>query len=295
MSDDAASAPTAIVAALEEEVTDVRARMQGARTLSVRGPGARLDITLGRLGGAPVALAVTGDGLHNARRGVAALLAAAAPRRIIVLGVAGGLDAALEIGALVVGRWVIDEAERRVYQADAPLVEAAATRCGAARGVVMTATRIADSPAEKRRLLELATATLAPIAGHNGGSDAAAVVDLESSALAAAAARAGVSWIVLRAVSDTATQSIPALLNRSRDAGGSVSRARVMRGLLASPGALRPLLALREQVRSCAAPLGEAASRLIAGLQDAEIQAAAAPVILPRDHRESPVAHHEGE
>jgi hypothetical protein len=100
--------------------------------------------------------------------------------------------------------------------------------------------------------------------------------------------------LVLRAVSDTAAQSIPALLNRSRDAGGSVSRTRVVTGLLANPGALRPLLALREQVRSCAVPLAQAAARLLAGLQSADVQAAGSPAAA-RDDQARAIAQQTGE
>src|SRR4249920_1068996 len=145
---------TAIVAAMEEEVVGVRARLVGARSATV--VGAR--VTLGRLGAARVALAVTGDGARHARVGLSGLLAAQPVSRIVVVGVAGGLSATLEVGALVVADRILDEADGSVYPADAALVESVAAACGARRGVVVTATRIADSVEEKRRLLALATA-----------------------------------------------------------------------------------------------------------------------------------------
>jgi adenosylhomocysteine nucleosidase len=280
-----------IVAAMEEEVTGMRARMVGGRPIAVN--GREVHVTVGRLGGARVALAVTGDGPRHARRGLAALLAVQPPDRIIVVGVAGGLSATLDVGALVIGRQVIDEADGSVYQADAALVETAATSCGARRGVAVTATRIADTAAEKRRLLLLAAA-IAPVAGDHGGPGTAAVVDLESAAFAAAATRAGIPWLVLRAVSDTAADAIPALLNRSRDAGGAVRRGSVMRGLLTNPGALLPLLELRERVRACAAPLAQAVERTLAGWRATAARAAGSPVVT-RDHRPGAMAVQNGE
>ena len=55
---------TGILVAMEEEAGALRARLAEGRSASVR--GAR--ITLGRLGRARVALAVTGDGPRQARK-----------------------------------------------------------------------------------------------------------------------------------------------------------------------------------------------------------------------------------
>ena len=63
----------AIVAAMEEEVAHLRARIVGARAVALSAAHAS---PWARSGAARVALAVTGDGERNARRGMAALLAA---------------------------------------------------------------------------------------------------------------------------------------------------------------------------------------------------------------------------
>jgi len=253
---------TGIVAAMEEEAVDLRARIVGARSASSR--SAR--ITLGRLGGARVALAVTGDGERNARRGLAELLAAAPMSRIIVAGVAGALSPTLEAGALVAVGRAINESDGSVYAADPALLDAATKACGGHRGVAVTATRIADTVAEKQRLLALAVAAETGVADHDP-SRIWAVVDLESAAFAAAATRTGLPWVAVRAVSDTAADSVPALLNRSRDDGGAVRRASVLRGLLTNPTALRPLLELRDRVRACAGRLADAVEMTLIGLQ----------------------------
>jgi adenosylhomocysteine nucleosidase len=254
---------TGLVAAMEEEVAGVRARLVGARPVLLKGT----HVTLGSLGGAPVALAVTGDGERNARRGLAALLAVQPVRRVIVVGVAGGLSPGLDAGTLVVGDWAMGEGDGIVHRADATLADLAATACGARRGIAVTATRIADTVAEKRRLRALATEAWA--AGE-GRSPPPAVVDLESAAFAAAATRADLPWLVLRAVSDTAVEPVPALLNQSRDEGGAVRRAQVVRRLLADPRALLPLLELRERVRTCAGRLAEALELIMRRLQAAD-------------------------
>lgn len=286
---------TGIVAALDEEVVELRLRLVGARPAGVS--GAR--VTLGALGGVPVALGVTGDGEHNARRGLAAMLAVLPLRRIIVIGVAGGLDTSLDVGALVIGAHVIDEAGGGRYRGDPALVDLAASVGAAAPGVAISARRIADTLEEKRRLLALARAQSAG-QGDAGAdpSPAPVVVDLESAAYAALARRAGVPWLVLRAVSDTAAESLPALLNRSRDDGGAVRRLRVVRGLLSDPRALRPLLALRDRVRACADRLARSVGLVVGALpalDDAAVTAAptgAEPTRSPPDFQ-NPIARPE--
>jgi nucleoside phosphorylase len=260
---------TAIVAAMEDEVAPLRARLVGQRAAAVT--GAR--VTLGALGAAPVALAVTGDGERNARRGLAAVLAALPVSRVIVVGVAGGLTAGLGAEALLVVERVIDEADGTLHAADAALTEAAARLTGARRGVAVTAVRIADTADEKRRLFALAGARLA---ADGDASNVPLVVDLESSVFAAVAGRAGVPWMSLRAVSDPAAESVPALLNRSRDDGGAVRRSRVVVGLLTRPSDLRRLLALRDRVRACASGLARAAALTVEALHAAERSTSAA-------------------
>ena len=123
----------------------------------------------------------------------------------------------------------------------------------------MTADRIADTVDEKQRLLAIAAGPSA-----DGAAAAAAVVDLESAAYAEAAIAARIPWLILRAVSDTAAEALPALLNHARDAGGAVRRGRVVAGLLREPSALPRLLGLRRRVAACAEALARGAARVIA-------------------------------
>jgi adenosylhomocysteine nucleosidase len=263
---------TAIVAAMPEELAPLRARLVGARRLPVKAGGG--EIVRGELDGVAVALTVTGDGARNADEGIAALLSSVEVGRLIALGVAGALSRDLAEGALVVAEQVMLEGggPGTTLRADEALVESAARATGARRGVVMTAGRIADTVLEKQRLLGLAVTSRTPppaaLGGPAGAAGAAAtmsaVVDLESAGYIAAAARAGIPWIVLRAVSDTADEALPALLNRCRDAGGAVRRAKVVRGLLGDPGILPALLGLRRRVQLGAGVLARATAALLA-------------------------------
>jgi adenosylhomocysteine nucleosidase len=234
----------AIVAAMPEELAPLRARLSGPLRTQ---PTALRTLVLerGRLGGHDVALAATGDGARNAREGVAALLGASGARALVVIGVSGALSPELATADLVVASRVVGESGE-VREADAASVAATTRATGGRAAVIVSARRIADSVEEKRRLAQQAGGGLA-------------VVDLESASYVAAADGARIPWIVLRAVSDTAAEALPPLLNRSLDAGGAVSRGRVLRGLLGDPGALPVLLTLRKRVAECALVLAHAA------------------------------------
>jgi adenosylhomocysteine nucleosidase len=231
----------AIVAAMPEELAPLRARLLAP----TRSQSGGLTVERGRLGGHDVALAATGDGARNARAGIATLLAAANARALVVLGVSGALSPALATADLVVASRVTDE-DGGVHEADAAQVAAIARATGGRPAAILSARKIVDTAEEKRRLAA-------------GLADGLAVVDLESASYVAAAEVAGIPWIVLRAVSDTADETLPPLLNRSLDAGGAVSRGRVLRGLISDPGALPTLLALRKRVGRCAEVLARAA------------------------------------
>jgi nucleoside phosphorylase len=241
----------AIVAAMPEEIGPLRGRLVAA-TRTQRGS---LVVERGRLGGREVALAATGDGARNARAGVEALLASGA-EALVVLGVSGALSAELATAELVVATRVTDE-DGGVREADAAWVAAATRATGGRPAVIVSARRIADSATEKRRLAAQAGPGLA-------------VVDLESAAYVAAAAARAIPWLVLRAVSDRADENLPALLNRSLDAGGAVNRGRELRSLLGDPGALPHLLALRKRVGQCAEVLARAAQAALPAFALAE-------------------------
>ena len=113
-------------------------------------------------------------------------VAAGRPRALLAVGFCGALDAGLGVGDLVAAERVVDEATGEAFAADPALLGAAPGR----RGVLVSAVRIARTPADRARL----------------EGDA---VDLESAALARAAAAEGVPFLALRAVTDTARHRLP--------------------------------------------------------------------------------------
>jgi len=240
------SAITAIVAAMPEEVRPIWRRL--TRQASCRLGRAR--VLHGRLGRHVVVVAATGEGEKLAAAATAELLRMFPASRLIVAGAAGALSLGLRAGALVVA----DDVRRpgaEPLRASPSLVEWAARASGAQRARVITTPAIATSVTAKAALDER----------HGGGG--AAVVDLESAAYVEAAADAGVPWLVLRAVADTADESLPAWLNRCRDATGAIRRARVGWALLGDPRTLPRLLALRRRIAGGGLTLGRAVLSLL--------------------------------
>jgi adenosylhomocysteine nucleosidase len=232
----------AVVAALPEELAPLRSRLTGIERRKAGGH----FMEHGRLNGRSLALSVTGDGAHNARTGVAALLAASQAEGLIAIGVAGALSRGLATAALVVASRVTDEGGTSVLSDERRTTDVARAT-GGRLGVVLSAAAIVDRAADKQRL-----------ADQIGAGHAPAVVDLESATYVGGAVAAGVPWLVLRAVSDTADESLPDLLNRSRDGRGAIRRGQVLLGLLRQPQALPFLLTLRGRLGRCAEVLAQA-------------------------------------
>ena len=248
MAEAPAWADAVVVAAMPEELRPLRALLADLRPVA-----GDFEMSCGQLAGRRVVLVVTGDGPRNARAGTRAALARTRARSLIAIGVAGALSPDLAPGDLVAVRRVIRE--RGGTLCASPSVLDAVAR-GARPAVAVSAERIADSVADKRRLLALAQ----PEPG------VAAIVDLESAAYAEAATAAAIPWLVLRAVSDTSSEALPSLLNRALDSGGAVHRGRVFAGLLGQPSALPRLLALRRRVNACAETLAHSATLVIGQL-----------------------------
>jgi hopanoid-associated phosphorylase len=178
---------------------------------------------------------------------LAALLAEQGEGAVAVLsfGIAGGLDPALAPGDLVVATRV--RGPRGAWQADLGWAAALARATGARLGVVAGATAVVADPAAKRAL-RLATGALA--------------VDLESEAAAAFAAARGLPFVALRAIADTAEETVPAAAAVGLTRDGRPAPGRVMLALLRRPGDLPALLQVARRARTALEALRQAATAL---------------------------------
>ena len=240
--------PTAIVAALPEEISRI---VRATRAVSTVRVGSRRAVC-GRIGRAPVLVLATGDGRQAARDGLAALLDAVPAGAVIAVGVAGGLTHVLGPGSLVVARRVLDDGNTAA-EADPAWLRRAERVGGAAIGVCVTTDRILGRAAEKRAV------------GHAVGDAVPATVDLESAAYGRVATERGVPFLAVRAVSDAAWEDLPLDFNAFRGPDGGVIRHRVVVHALGHPRSVPGLVRLRRRVAVCADRLARFVSALLDG------------------------------
>ena len=158
---------------------------------------------------------------------------------LVSFGLAGGLDPSLAAGDLVIPAMVIEGDDS--FAADPTL----AARFGA----MQPARALAG------------TVALASIAAKRAAWEAsgAAIVDLESGAVARVASRHGLPFAVLRAVCDPAGRALPPLALAALDAGGRIGARRVIISLLRHPAQLPALILLARDAMRARATLRRAA------------------------------------
>lgn len=271
--------PTLVVAAMPEEMVALRRRARDAFADRLE-DGTRIERAL--IEGATVVLACSGDGPAAVSRATRAALESCAPSRAILIGVSGGLRPGLAAGQLLAAREIV-AGGRQVPAPDPDLLRRAIERSGAAPAMVLSSSRILSTAAEK------AAAGIGGDCGHEehdagypgkrngsggletslGASDTDAesrapeAVDLESAAFAIEAARAGVPFLVLRAISDLPGEDLPADFEAFRDASGSLRRGRLVRHALARPALAVRLMGLRRRVALCSRTLADATAAIL--------------------------------
>lgn len=194
------------------------------------------------------------------RHGIEARVAAADPVRaaseaeaavaqgatvLMSFGVAGGLDPALRTGDLLLPR-AVTGADGERFTVDAALHGSLRSRLAANDSDLLGVDRVVMDSAAKAKL-------------HAEG---AAAVDLESLAVARVAAAHGRPFIVLRAVADEASRSLPPAALVGLDAEGRAAPRRVLAALLRRPGQLPALIALARDTRRALASLSAAPAAL---------------------------------
>lgn len=214
-------------------------------------PRARIGILVGLAAEARIAaplgcrVAIGGGTAAGAEAAVRDLVKAGATA-LVSFGLAGGLDPALPPGTLLVPQTLLLDGHNPLAT-DAALC---AWLGGATLGPLLCGTEIVPDVAGKRAL-------------H--ACTGAAAVDLESGAVARAAARHGLASAALRAVCDPAERDLPPAALAALDATGGIGAVRVLGSVLRRPAQIPALLrlardaaaaqrALRERVRLIAAP-----------------------------------------
>jgi adenosylhomocysteine nucleosidase len=213
---------------MREELGAVKQRVQG-----------------GRLAGVPVRIGRLGETAPRAARALRRLLAAGLGdvRAVLVVGVAGGLGELAPCDLVVADR--VTDTEGEAPPPDPGWLDALPSDLGR-RGTLVSAARVAAGAAEKQGL------------GARHGPEARAV-DLETAALARVAAEHGLPYLVLRAISDTADETMAPFLQGCFRADGSMSRLRALLAANVRPDRWRLLAAIRRRMKRCADVLAHAA------------------------------------
>jgi len=194
-------------------------------------------------------------GVHLQLAGIGPRRAAAAAERLLAGGAtalaswgsAGALAADLTAGALLLPRTVV-AADGEVLAVDAAwqgrLLDRLAPHVPVATGPLVEVLAVVANPADKASLRRR--------------TDAVAV-DMESVAVARCARRAGVPFVVVRAVVDGAATALPAVAIAALDGLGRMRPVRLVAGLLREPRAWPALGRLRRSFRRCQATLARVA------------------------------------
>jgi adenosylhomocysteine nucleosidase len=232
----AASRPIAVVTAFREEFGAILSRARGARSEDA--------YVRARIGAAEVALSMTGDGAKNAGRSVASLCEKVRPAALLGVGVAGALSPDLSVGDLLVSRRIRDSAGD-APPPDAALAARALSIAGTAAGTLVTLERPEVFASGKAAL------------GKAQNSAGPAAADMESAAWARAAAAHGVTFLIVRAISDRASEDLPEYISRCVGRDGGIHRPSVVFRALARPATIPALLRMRARVHACAESLAD--------------------------------------
>jgi adenosylhomocysteine nucleosidase len=184
----------------------------------------------------------SGIGCQRAAAAARLLVHRFAPQVLVSFGFAGGLLPEIAPGTLIIGAKLVHAAGSRdpPLDADDALVEqfvAAARREGLAvrHGTMITTPHLmADIPSK---------AALARTSG-------ACAVDMETAGIAAVARQAGLAWVAIRAVVDTAEETLPTACLHTVKADGRLALGPFMRTLCRSPGVLRQFFWLGRRAKT---------------------------------------------
>ncbi len=191
----------------------------------------------------PAALVAIGGGTPTGARHAAERLIAQGAEALVSFGLAGGLDPALPPGTIVIPRAVLVDGVRHPTT---PLL------ASPTRDLILQTPTVLATTAEKRAAF---------------AATSAAAVDLESGAVAQAAAAHALPFAVLRAICDPAGRDLPPAALAALDSAGTIGLLRVLASLARHPTQLPALLRL-------AADAAAARRALVAHLAQTPLQPA---------------------
>jgi adenosylhomocysteine nucleosidase len=216
MADPVHPAHVAILAPMRPELGPL------VKAAHLQGSGGEPEVHRGMVGSVSVVAMLTGIGLANAERVTRQVIELGRPDHVVVVGIAGGLDRTRPIGSVVVPESVLDLDGGRTFAAT-PLGQVPLA------GRLATSDGLIDDPVRLGQLRD----------------DGLAVIDMETSAIAAVCQEVGLPWTAFRGISDHTTDDgvDQAVLGLSRP-DGSPDLAAVARLVASHPGRVPSLVRL---------------------------------------------------
>jgi nucleoside phosphorylase len=186
--------PLMVIAPLEDEIRDLRLRVQNQSRLD---PGGRL--TLGTWDRLPILLVRSGMGAAAMARTLSSALSPGHPGLCLLLGYAGGILPELGPGDLIIAQELIDSQQHRVFTVAPEMVARAARILGQTGlpgrlGALVSVPRVALTPGDKAA------------AGTRPGTLA---LDMESVAFAEICQAAALPFLVVRSILDPLNLTLP--------------------------------------------------------------------------------------
>jgi adenosylhomocysteine nucleosidase len=195
-----------------------------------------------------------GIGREKALRAAQSLLEAGATA-LLSWGIAGALDPALGAGTLLLPQQVIG-ADQSVFAVDGAwrnrLHDRVAVHVATTSGSLLESLSIITHLSQKQALAKRV---------------GAAAVDMESAAVAQVAHQAGVPFMAIRVIADTAAAAIPSSALSAVDAYGRLQVLPLVTSLLAHPGELPALITLGRAIRAAQKTLSTVAKQAGPGLE----------------------------
>lgn len=238
-----------ILAATAEEVEPLLERIR-VREEIADGPR---RYQKGTLRGVPVVLAVTGEGKRNADMVARRVVQQVVPSRILGLGLAGALSPKLGAEELLVSSEVM-EGESVLAWPDLQWLDQAQLTMAHDCGRMVTVDEILLTPQMKE---EWWGKTM---------RDQPAVCDMESACFVRVATAFQIPYLIVRAVTDTASETLPHYLEDCRTQDGRLDRRQVMWKAVWRPASWSMLWKLHGRLKRCSRLLADVSEQLVASL-----------------------------
>ncbi|MFA7236558.1 MAG: hypothetical protein WC058_06825 [Phycisphaeraceae bacterium] len=238
-------------------------------------------------------LQITGMGQSRARQSAQQLLTNLRPQRVLITGLCGALDPSLKVADVLHVTKIITRSPNPQTFTPTPIGLASTplfnVQCAMSNvqcnprtpHIAHRTSHIAHSPIELASMPSLTSGAILFTADHLIATPveksrlrqqtAAHAVDMESAAVAAVCDALHIPWLCLRAVSDTADQSLPAYLADMVDPLGRPRPLAALRQLLPHPSRLRTLTQIARRSRAAVDALAEKVRLRVAGFEFREM------------------------